>query len=120
LTRHRIDLATLRAALWAQRALLQARRDLRRGHLEDIELLAPPHLPRAAERGVHALLRRRPASCLEKVLVLQRWYAAVGESREIVIGVKGPVDEFTAHAWLDGDPDGESRAFQELLRLPSA
>jgi hypothetical protein len=118
--RRGVDLATLRAGMWAQRALLQARRGLRDGRLEDIELLSPPTLPAAAERGVHALLRRRPASCLERVLVLQRWHAARGEPREIVIGVRGPTDEFAAHAWLEGDPDGESGAYMELLRLPSA
>jgi hypothetical protein len=115
-----VDLATLRAGIWAQRALLQARRGLRDGRLADIELLSPPPLPAVAERGVHALLRRRPASCLERALVIQRWHAARGEPREIVIGVKGPTDEFAAHAWLEGDPDGESGAYVELLRVPSA
>jgi hypothetical protein len=118
--RRRVDLPTLRAALWAQRALLQARRGLRDGRLEDIELPAPPSLPPDAESGVHALLRRRPGTCLERALVLQRWYAARGTPREIVIGVRGPLAAFSAHAWLDGDPDGESGAFQELLRLPSS
>ena len=118
--RQRADLNALRAALWAQRALLHARRDLRAGRLEGIELPAPPSLPAAAERGVHALLRRRPATCLERALVLQRWYVARGAARAVVIGVRGPTEAFSAHAWLDGDPDGESGAFQELLRLPAS
>jgi hypothetical protein len=118
--RRRVDVATLRAALWAQRALLQARRELRNGRLEDIELIQPPSVPSTAERGVHALLRRRPATCLERALVLQRWHAARGRPREIVIGVRGPTEEFSAHAWLEGEPDGESRDFQELLRLPAS
>jgi hypothetical protein len=118
--RRPVDLGTLRAALWAQRALLQARRGLRQGRLEDLELVAPPSLPAAAERGVHALLRRRPVTCLERALVLQRWHVAQGAPREVVIGVRGPTEAFSAHAWLDGDPDGESGAFQELLRLPAS
>jgi hypothetical protein len=26
--------------------------------------------------------------------------------------------DFAAHAWLDGEPDGEAGVFSELLRLP--
>jgi hypothetical protein len=52
--------------------------------------------------------------------VLQRWHAARGRPREIVIGVRGPTEEFSAHAWLEGEPDGEARDFQELLRLPAS
>ena len=118
--RRGVDLASLRAAVWAQRALMQARRELRDGRLEDIDLIPPPSVPAPAERGVHALLRRRPATCLERALVLQRWHAARGRPREIVIGVKGPTEEFSAHAWLEGEPDGEARDFQELLRLPAS
>jgi len=118
--RPRPDLPTIRAAFWAQRALWQARRALRVGGLAEIELVAPPDLPPYAERGVQALLRRRPATCLERALVLQRWHAALGREREIVIGVRGPTDNFAAHAWLDGEPDGETGVFEELLRLPAS
>jgi hypothetical protein len=114
------DLPTIRAALWAQRALIQARRALREGRLAEIELPAPPALPPSAERGVHALIRRRPATCLERALVLQRWHAAFGQPREIVIGVRGPTQSFAAHAWLEGEPDGETGVFEELLRLPAS
>jgi len=66
---------------------------------------------------VAAVLARRPASCLERALVLQRWDAAHGRPRDVVIGVTSPAD-FSAHAWLDGDPAGAG-PFQELLRLPA-
>jgi hypothetical protein len=113
----RVDLPTLRAAFWAERTLRQARRALRRGRLEDIRLPDPPALPPESERGVRAVLRRTPATCLERALVLQRWHAARGNPREVVIGVKGPTDEFAAHAWLDGEPDSQAGVFEELFRL---
>jgi Transglutaminase-like superfamily len=112
-----MDLATLRAALWTMRALLQARRRLRRG-LGGCSVSPPPRLPRAAGRGVHGVLRRWPATCLERALVLQRWEAAHGSARPVVIGVRGPAaDGFQAHAWLDGEPDPVAADYHELTRL---
>ena len=35
-----------------------------------------------------------------------------------IVAVKGPTVDFAAHAWLDGEPDGEVTQFAELLRLP--
>jgi hypothetical protein len=32
--------------------------------------------------------------------------------------VKNVRFDFAAHAWLDGEPDGEVETFSELLRLP--
>jgi Transglutaminase-like superfamily len=113
----RIDIPTLRAALWAHRSLRQARRGLRRDGLAGVLLSSPPRLPAVASRGVLAVLRRRPSTCLERALVLQRWHAAQGHPHEIVIGVSGTGDQFKAHAWLDGVPDGGDDSFGELLRL---
>jgi hypothetical protein len=115
--RRRLDVNAWRAALWASRALGDARRALVRGQLQQIPLPAPPSLPSQAEYGVHALLRRRGASCLERSLVLQRWHAAHGRPLDVVIGVKAPVSDFLAHAWLDGEPSPEGMTFDELLRL---
>jgi len=114
-----VDLPTLRAALWTARALHQARRELRGGAVEDVVLLEPPKLPDTAERGVWALLRRREHTCLERALVLQRWEAAHGRPREVVIGVSSSRPEFHAHAWLEGDPDNDGEVFHELMRLPA-
>ena len=110
------DLAALRAAVWAERALRQTRRELRRERLSEIELAAPPGVPPGAIRGVHGLLRRRAHTCLEEALVLQRWLAAHGTYRDVVIGVTAPGDVFGAHAWLDGEPNADS-GFAELTRL---
>ena len=76
----------------------------------------PPSVAPSARRGVTAALGRRGSSCLVSSIVLQRWDAAQGRLREVVIGVKG-VDEFEAHAWLDGDPDSQHAGFVEIRRL---
>lgn len=64
---------------------------------------APPALSDGAIRGVYAVLRRRHVTCLERSLVLQRWLAAHGDSRAVIIGVTRPGDDFHAHAWLEGE-----------------
>jgi hypothetical protein len=111
------DLPTLRAAWWTLRALRHVRRDLDRETFHAPVVPAPPDVPVDAARGVAAVLRRRPASCLERALVVQRWEAAHGRRRDVVIGVTAPAD-FSAHAWLDGDP-AEAGPFTELVRLPA-
>ena len=115
--KRRLDIQAWRAAWWASHALGDARRALNRGELDQIGLAPPPRLPAGAEYGVHALLRRRDASCLERSLVLQRWHAAHGHPVDVVIGVKAPVSDFLAHAWLDGEPAPADMTFDELLRL---
>ena len=114
--RPRTDVAAWRGALWAARALVAARRQLRARPLGEVRVGAPPALPSRAERGVTAVLRRGRASCLERSLVLQRWHAAHGERHDVVIGVTGPAD-FLAHAWLDGELDLATVPYREVTRL---
>jgi hypothetical protein len=112
------DIATLRAAWWTHRALRSARRQLRARGLEALELPRLPDLPGSARRGVDALLRREPSTCLERALVLQRWRAAHGEPRDVVVGVRGSAADFGAHAWLDDETtEPPTDAFAELLRV---
>jgi hypothetical protein len=113
----RLDPAVLRAAWWTARSLRRARRQLRRGAFADLRLSPPPELPERAVRGVLAVLRRTSPTCLERALVLQRWFAAHGSSRDVVIGVMAPADGFAAHAWLDGEDD--TCRYSELTRLPA-
>ena len=110
-----IDVGTLRAAFWTLRALRSVRGDLGRGLLRELVVPPPPQLPASAARGVNAVLRRRPNTCLERSLVLQRWHAAHGSVRDVVIGVTGASD-FGAHAWLEGERDGGA-SFAELSRI---
>jgi hypothetical protein len=64
-----------------------------------------------------ALWRLRP-SCLERSLVVQRWLAAHGIARDVVVGTHGgPSGEFSAHAWLDGAADGCAGRYVEITRL---
>lgn len=113
------DLPTLRAAWWARRALRRARRGLRRDRVTEVDVGAPPSLPPSASRGVRAVLRRSHPTCLERALVLQAWNMAHGQSRDVVIGVQGSGEQLSAHAWLDGEPDGELGSYEELLRVPA-
>jgi hypothetical protein len=106
----------LRAALWAARALHVARKQLKRQGLAGLELPSPPRLQGSAGRGVSALLRRRSHTCLEEAVVLQRWLAAQGERRDVIVGVRGP-GEFGAHAWLDGDLAPADAGYLELTRV---
>lgn len=66
------------------------------------------------------MLRRAPATCLERALVLQAWLAAHGDRRDVVIGVAAPASGFAAHAWVDRERDPSSAGFDELTRLPAA
>src|SRR3954452_11992213 len=64
--------SSLRAAAWALMALRRTRRDLAAHGLEGARVTPPPRLPAAARVGVLAVVRRRPSTCLERALVLQR------------------------------------------------
>jgi hypothetical protein len=100
-------------------ALRRARRDLAAHGLDGAHVASPPPLPASARDGVLAVVRRRPSTCLEKALVLQRWEADHGAAADVVIGVKGPSDGFRAHAWLETMPDVPFGAFEEIMRLPA-
>jgi len=113
------DAGAWRGALWARRAVRDARRQLRDGNLRDLSVAPPYRLPPSADYGVHAVLRRLPSTCLERAVVLQRWRIAQGDPREIVIGVLRDEDEFKAHAWVEGEGDQLAPAFEELMRVPA-
>lgn len=115
--RHRLTLADLRAAVWADRALRRARCQLGTGRVTGFVLPPPPNVPGGARRGVEALLRRRGHTCLEAAIVRQRWLAAHGMRREIVIGVASPRAGFVAHAWVDGEEPSAPQQFSELTRI---
>ena len=101
------DLATLRAAIWAGRALREVRGALPSDGL-DVVVRPPPELPQHAVRGIKAVVWLSRATCLERSLLLQRWLAAHGAPHPLVVGTsiaKG----FEAHAWVRGvdeEPDG--------------
>ncbi|HEX2085535.1 MAG TPA: lasso peptide biosynthesis B2 protein [Solirubrobacteraceae bacterium] len=111
----------LRAALWTVRALRAAWRQLGDGDdYRALDLPDPPPLPASATRGVDATIRRSRRTCLVKASVRQRWHAAHGDRRDLVIGVTPPAAGFKAHAWLDGDAESRDGSFTELTRVPAA
>ena len=112
------ELVALRASWWAFRAYRRVRRDLAASGLA-ARVAPPPRLPRRAGRGVQAVLRRQPATCLERCLVLQRWLASQGEPYEVVIGVAGEEGAFKGHAWLPFEAaEAVNAAYTELHRIP--
>lgn len=113
----RATVRELRAAVWALRAVRSARRQLRRSGYEGLTLPSVPVLPMSSSRGVNAVLRRLPSTCLERAVVLQHWRAAHGEPRDVVVGVSGKREDFRAHAWLDDERPAELTEFRELVRL---
>ena len=117
--RSKLDPAALRAAWWAHQALNRTRRELRTGPVTSVTVPAPPRLPARAGRGVKAVLRRTDPTCLERALVLQAWEQAHGAGRDVIIGVHGSGDELAAHAWLDGDRNGDLGVYEELMRVPA-
>jgi Transglutaminase-like superfamily len=118
--RRKLDPASLRAAWWTLLALRRTRRSLRLGPVTGVHVAPPPRLPDRAGRGVNAVLRRFDSTCLERALVLQAWERARGDGRDVVIGVRGSRGEFAAHAWLDGEQNGDLGAYEELMRVPAS
>jgi hypothetical protein len=84
----------------------------------EVVVAVPPRLPARAGRGVNAVLRRTDPTCLERALVLQAWERAHGGGRDVVIGVRGSGDELAAHAWLEGERNGDLGVYEELMRVP--
>lgn len=108
----------LRVALWCGWSWHRVRRQLARTGLDRVRLAAPPP-GTADDHGILlAVLRRVDATCLERSLVRQRWYAAQRVSRTLVIGVIAPSAGFRAHAWLDGDPEAPQPGMVEIMRRP--
>jgi hypothetical protein len=63
-------------------------------------------------------MTRLRATCLESALVRQRWLAAHGERRDIVIGILATgLRDQPAHAWLDGTDPWAATSYIELHRF---
>ena len=110
--------AAARAAVWAFRAALVVRRRVAEGGLPPFGLPPVPPVPASAAGGVLLALRPRLFTCLVRASVRQAWLKAHGVRRDLIIGVTSPRD-FSAHAWLDGDPPAAAAGYTELTRLPA-
>src|SRR5690348_3837188 len=109
-----------RAAVWALRAQVVTRRQLRTREVEQVVVPTAPGLGIGATRGVDVVLRLTRATCLERSVVLQQWYKAQGIARDVVIGVTAPRAGFRAHAWLEEPGMLTHTEFTEITRLPGA
>jgi hypothetical protein len=111
-----------RAALWAARAHVLVRRRLRVRTPDKVDLPAPPPLglERDSTRGVRVALAVTRATCLERSLVLQHWYAANGVAVDVVIGVTPPRSGFRAHAWLEEPGRRNTTVFTEITRVSAS
>jgi hypothetical protein len=106
----------VRGIVWALRAVRSVRRQLRRTGYVGIALPPLPSEPEAAARGIRFVLRRLPTTCLERAMIEQRWEAARGNPRDVLVGVRGGAGGFGAHAWLDGEEPPDT-GYRELLRI---
>jgi hypothetical protein len=113
-TRH-ADVPTIRAALWATRALRGIRAALPADGLE-VVVRPPPDLPPHAIRGLKAVVWVSRATCLERSLLLQRWLAAHGALHPLVVGTS-VAGGFQAHAWVRG-VDEEPAGYEDLVTVP--
>jgi hypothetical protein len=111
------DIADARAAWWTWRALRTARTRLRDGEVRGVRLPEAPPVNASGARAVRVVLRASNASCLERSLVLQRWLAAQGVARDVIVGTEGARSGFAAHAWIDGEAQPPGRSYVELIRL---
>ncbi len=112
------EIADARAGWWAWCALRTARAGLRHGEVRGVRVPAPPRVPARSARAVRRVLDWTDSSCLERSLVLQRWLAAHGVARDVIVGTEGGAQSgFAAHAWLDGEPQPPGRSYVELIRL---
>jgi len=115
--RHALDVG--RGLLWAWRSASDARTHLRVEGGVSAPVRPPPTLPVRSLRGVRWGLRLRHASCLERSLVLQRWFLAHGQEREVVVGVAVDGTTTLAHAWLAGEEHLNDREYTEMTRVPA-
>ncbi|MBJ7472986.1 MAG: lasso peptide biosynthesis protein [Solirubrobacteraceae bacterium] len=111
-------IAAGRGWLWARSALRVVRAEVRDDGL-GVAVPPPPTVRRGSLRGARLALRRDSASCLEKSLVIQRWYASSGIALDVIVGVRHPdlKDGPTAHAWVEHFDADCSDRFAEIRRV---
>lgn len=103
--------------IWGVRAIRTARSQLRPGGLS-VSLPRPSTASTTGIRGVRLASRVLRATCLERAMVMQRWYQAMGSEVAVVIGVASTEGATVAHAWLEGEERTESWPYVEMTRVP--
>lgn len=116
----RISPGRAQAAAWALRAQRSVWRALEAGR--DVEQLEVPAAPAVGLEGTSAVgrvLRATKSTCLVEATVMQEWFAAQGETYDLIIGVTSPREGFTAHAWLERPGETTREDYEVLRRLAS-
>jgi hypothetical protein len=106
-----------RAAWWTGRSLVACRRQLRDGDVHQVELPPAQEISADSSNIVSLLLRGARAKCLTNALVIQAWRNDHGDPVDVVIGVKSPGHDFSAHAWLADAPEGARGGHEPIHRL---
>lgn len=103
---------------WGRAALRVVRADVREDGL-GVVVPEPPSVRPGTLRGTRIALRAGRASCLERSLVVQRWWASAGIALDVIVGVRHPrlTDGPTAHAWVEHYDDDCSDRFGEIRRV---
>lgn len=83
------------------------------------EVAPPPTVARGSLRGAQAFLELRRATCLERSLIIQAWFAANGAALDVIIGVRRTHVQggAQAHAWVDRYDADCSKDFAEIRRV---
>lgn len=110
--------AALRGARWAlaQRRAVHA---LLKDDGLNATVAPPPTTQRGSLFGARVALWLRHATCLERSLIIQRWFAARGTGLDVIVGVRNPTAQkgAMAHAWVEHfDPDF-APTFLEIRRI---
>ena len=103
---------------WARRSVASIRSDVRRDGLE-VAVPPPPTTAPGSLRGARVALRVQRASCLERSLVIQRWWASNDVALDVIVGVRHPTrhDGAPAHAWVEHFDADCSDRFAEIRRV---
>ncbi len=107
-----------RTLLWSVRMVGRVRKQLPQRPFSEVVLSTPPALDVRSRSAMNAGLRLRRASCLERALLRQRFDAANGVQRTLIIAVTSPADGFRAHSWLEGDRQQDT-SMREIVRHPA-
>ncbi|MEZ0165662.1 lasso peptide biosynthesis protein [Kineococcus sp. LSe6-4] len=100
------------------RSLAAVRADLEREGMSARCTAPVPALPGWSRVLVEGTLREHDATCLQRCLVLQAWFAAHGQVAEVVVAVPHATRaQFSAHAWIRGYDRDEHDRYRELTVL---
>lgn len=113
-------LATARVAAWTWSEARRLPGSLRHQGMAAVDTIRPAPPVAAVHRStVTVILRLSGANCLERSAILQRWETDHDGGRPLVVGVaRDSEGEIAAHAWLEGDGDGDG--YLPLHRRPAS